>query len=58
MDNLALVLASGVKVTDILLMCKIHQVEVENLRKAAEAKKIDEDDDSIPKKKIRHPLNS
>merc|ERR1719226_407313 len=53
MDNLALVLASGVKVTDILLMCKIHQVEVENLRKAAEAKKIDEDDDSIPKKKIK-----
>ena len=53
MDNLALVLASGVKVTDILLMCKIHQVEVENLRKAAEAQKIDEDDDSIPKKKIK-----
>merc|ERR1712126_612850 len=29
LDNLALVLASGVKVTDILLMCKIFQFEEE-----------------------------
>ena len=32
LDNLALVLASGVKVTDILLMCKIFQFEEEKLR--------------------------
>ena len=52
MDNLALVLmASGVKVTDILLMCKIFHVEEEKLRLEAEAQ--EKIEDAIPPKRSK-----
>ena len=49
LDNLALVLASGVKVADILLMCKIFQFEEDKLRLESEAQETK--DNSIPRKK-------
>ena len=51
LDNVALVLASGVKVSDILLMCKIFHVEEEKVRLEAKAQEMIED--ATPRKRSK-----